>query len=122
MKRRKGILLFEVVFVMLMVSVISVFLFRGYGLFLKTSRKSNEYVRLILLSEEKLWELHMKESNDEINKDLRKTGECSLTGFSWNLTLDDTDSQLKKCTVVVGHNDRIRLDTVVYLRAKKEEE
>jgi len=122
MKKNKAILLIEVMLVVLVVSIASLFLFRGYGIFLKTGRKSLDYLKLALSSEKIMWDLQLKESNEEINEDMQKQGDLD-SGFSWNIELEDTDYEILKKIVlqIVPENRKAFLDTTIYLTTKKEE-
>lgn len=115
-KANKGILLFEVAFVVLLVSVISMFIFRAYGVFAKTGKKSSDYLRLILLSEEKVWDLELEENNKEAKEGMQTQGRFD-DSFSWQVNLEDTNyDNLKKAILTVSSDKRkYSLDTFIYL-------
>ncbi len=56
-KPHKAILLLEVAIVILVTTVIALFLFRGYGIFIHAQKKSSGYLQLSLESERQLWQL-----------------------------------------------------------------
>jgi len=119
MKLKKGILLFEVVFVVLVVSVISLFLFRSYGTFSKAARKNLDYFKLMALSEEKLWDLKAKEQADgKLPLSMEKDGSFEACPFNWHLEIEDAGyGNLKKTTLSISRLDRQAsvLDSVVFL-------
>ena len=124
LKSKKAILLLEVVFVTLLVSIISLFLFRGYSLFIKAEKKGMNYLRLLLLGQEKIWDLQVKEKRFEISDSMEKEGSFTLPLFKWNLNLEDTYfSNLKKCTLKIkSEKDKQKpLDLVIYLNAELNE-
>lgn len=118
---KKGILLFEVAFVVLLVSVISLFMFRGYGLFIKTAKKSMNYLKLALVSERQIWELQEQEANNEITNNMETSGDID-SDFSWGLVLEDTgydnfkQGTLRVESVKAGES----LDTIIYLNMAEE--
>ena len=61
-KTVKAILLFEVMIVAALVSIGSIFLFRGYGNFIKAGNESMNYLKLMALSEEKIWNHAVEDS------------------------------------------------------------
>ena len=69
-----------------------------------------------------MWDLQLKESNEEINEDMQKQGDLD-SGFSWNIELEDTDYEILKKIVlqIVPENRKAFLDTTIYLTTKKEE-
>ncbi len=130
MRFKKGIVLFEVAFVVLLVSIISLFLFKGYSLFIKAGRKSLDYLNLVLLCEEKNWDLEIKERNNKINEELEKEGDFDTPSYNWQLNLenimysgleDSENSNLKKGILKVNHIDkrRVSLDMTLYLWTKE---
>ena len=124
MKSKKAVLLFEVALVILLVSIASLFLFRSYALFLKVGRKSSNYLKLILLAEEKIYDLQIKEKSGDLSLDMKEEGTFPLPSFSWSLELNDTVyDDLKIADVKVSSTGRrgISLDTVIYLTHSKEE-
>lgn len=119
MKAKNGILLFEVAFVVLLVSIISLFLFRGYGLFLKTGRKSLDYLKLTLLGEEKAWDLQREEKKKTPWADIEMSGRFGEEGFSWNLQTEDAGyANLKKgiLSVNVQEQRKTSWDMVFFLK------
>ena len=90
---KKSIALFEVAFVALVVSMLSIFIFRGYRIFIKTSRKSSDYLNLICLSEKKFSDLQLKDYKGELSQGAIDTsGDFADTDYGWNLeiNLDNT--------------------------------
>ncbi|MBN3039511.1 MAG: hypothetical protein JW867_00110, partial [Candidatus Omnitrophica bacterium] len=65
--QKRGLLLFEVVVVVLLVSLISLFFFRGYGVFLKAGKKSLDYLNLCLFLEEKIFKLQVEEAENKLS-------------------------------------------------------
>jgi len=98
-KTKKAILLLEVALVVLITAVISVFLFRGYNVFINAQRKSSAYLELTLESEKQLWELR---SGNTANK---------------NIILEDSGFKgLKKVTLNAESADkRYSFDTVCFM-------
>jgi len=84
MKYKGGVLLFEVAFVMLLVSIISLFLFRGYSTFIKAGRKNSNCLKLILIAEEKIWDLELKEKNGQIANEPEKAN-SDMSLFRWQI-------------------------------------
>ena len=121
MKSQRGVLLFEVAFVVLLVSVISLFLFRGYGIFSKAGRKSLAYIRLVLLSQEKAWDFELLEKKGEITLRTQTSGDFEAP-FSWQMKLEDTGrDNFKKGTLKISSSARgDYLDTVMYLNTEYE--
>ncbi|MFH1504735.1 MAG: hypothetical protein ABIH08_05060 [Candidatus Omnitrophota bacterium] len=105
---KKGILLFEVVFVVLIVSIISLFLFRGYGIFSKAARRNLDCLKLMMLSEEKIWDLQAIEKADgELSSNMERQGDFELSPFSWNLAIEESGyGRLKRGTVEIKRNDK----------------
>lgn len=101
MKYKKGMLLFEVAFVVLLMSVISLFLFRGFAVFLKAGRKSGEYLKLSSLLEEKIWELEKLSANAGLSpENIELTGEFEQVPFKWSLAFQESGySGLNKCVL-----------------------
>ncbi|MBU1122203.1 MAG: hypothetical protein ABIH71_05215 [Candidatus Omnitrophota bacterium] len=124
MKSNKGILLFEVAFVVLLVSIISLFLFRGFGVFLKAGRKSLDYLKLSSLVEEKFWDLEMIEAKDGfLSKDVASRGEFERIPFKWNMNLVTVDdSSLNKCILKIERqgNRKLSLDAIIFVSVKEE--
>jgi hypothetical protein len=118
---KKGVLLFEIVFAILLVSIISLFLFRGYSIFIKSGRRGLDYLRLVITSEEKIWDLELKEKNDEIVSDMQFEGDID-SDFNWQLSLEDTEyDNFKKGFLKIDYTKRkISLDTVIYLNTEIE--
>ncbi|UCC95463.1 MAG: hypothetical protein JSW40_01615 [Candidatus Omnitrophota bacterium] len=117
MRQRKTVLLFEVALVVLIVSIASLFLFRGYAIFLKVGKKSLDYLKLIVRTEEKMWDLHAKERNGEITADMDTEGEFDAQ-LGWHLSLEDVeDSNLKIGTLKATHSEKgVSFDTIIYLK------
>lgn len=119
MRGKKGVLLFEVAFVVLLVSIISLFLFRGYGLFLKTGKKSLDYLKLMLISEEKAWDLQREEKKKPLPEDIEMSGSFRDGGFNWSLQTEDFGyGNLKKGVLSVNYQDQRKtsLDMVIFLK------
>ncbi len=90
---KRAIALFEVSFVVLLVSIISVFIFRGYRIFIKTSKKSSDYLNLIRFSEDKFWDLQMQQAREGFSEDDIDTSGISDDGrYEWNLDLNSSES------------------------------
>jgi len=119
MRLKKGILLFEVVFVVLVVAIISLFLFRSYGTFSKAARKNLDFFKLMALTEEKLWDLQAQEAVDgKLPLDMEKSASFESCPFSWYLELEDAGyAGLKQARVSISRNNRqaAALDTVLFL-------
>ncbi|UCD15543.1 MAG: hypothetical protein JSV34_00390 [Candidatus Omnitrophota bacterium] len=121
---RKGILLFEVAFVVLLVSIISLFLFRGFGVFLKAARKGCDYLKLSELSEAKIWDLQMvEESTKFLPPDTQRQGDFEQMPFSWRLELLDSGyPNLNKGVMKVNYEEKTKLsfDTVVFFKVEEQ--
>ncbi|MFH1771789.1 MAG: hypothetical protein ABH872_03140 [Candidatus Omnitrophota bacterium] len=119
MKNKKSVLLFEVAIVVLLVSLASLFLFRGYGVFIKTGRKSLVYLKLISLAEEKIWDLKLKNCSGVKLSEIAASGEFD-GGFSWRIDFTDTDFENIKETRVTVRNikNNISFDSVLFLEDK----
>jgi hypothetical protein len=123
MKVKKGILLFEVAFVVLLVSIISLFLFRGYSVFLKAGRKSLDYLKLIMLSEAKIWDLQMEEKSSELVIDMEKQGDFKTPFFSWQLGIEEAGyEEVKKTVLKVTYENKRKtsLDIVNFFTFQEE--
>ena len=123
MNKKKGILLFEVAFVGLLASILSLFIFRAYGLFIKSGIKCLEYSQLISLAEKKVWDIQKNNSKDGIVADLDRINGNDKSPFTWRLDLEATDYEnLKKGILTVARADKkkISYDTVIFLRVKEE--
>lgn len=108
MKIKKAVLLFEAVFTVLIVSIISLFLFRGYSIFLKAAKKNMGYLKAMELCEEKIWDFQaIERSEGELSLNMEKQGDFKSLPFGWSLEIEDTDYEgLKKTTVEVKRKDR----------------
>lgn len=89
---QKGFLLFEAVFTVFLVSLMVFFLFRGYGIFLKSGKMILEYHKLMMLSEEKMWDLQILET-DESGQDIETAGvdEFFSKPFNWSFDIQASD-------------------------------
>ena len=123
MRSKKAILLFEILLVVTLVSIASVFLFRGYGTFIKMGRKSLDYLRLIIFCEEKMWDLELAERNGEAFNEIASEGDFGQE-FRWELTLGDTGyEKLKESTVKISRpRRRTFYDCFIYLKEEQEED
>ena len=121
MKSKKAILLFEILIVVTLVSIASVFLFRGYGTFVKMGRKSLDYLRLILFCEEKMWDLEMAERAGQDFSEIQEEGDFGPQ-FRWDLNISDTEyEKLKKGTVKISRPKRkTYYDAIIYLNQSQE--
>lgn len=114
-KNKNASLLFEVSLAVLLVSIISVFLFRGYTIFSRAGKKSRDYLKLVTLSEEKFWDLQVQEKKNLLTPDMQKQG--NFPGFdSWSISLEDEElpESLKGMIITVTLQDNIALDTRGY--------
>jgi len=113
--KHKSILLVEVVVVLLLVSIASLFLFRGYSMFLKASTVSGNYLHLLLFLEEKYFKLNAGRASQEIEARFFSRDEV-YDKYRWGLTLEDTAYPgLKQGVLKAGFTkSRQVLDTVVY--------
>lgn len=106
-KQKKAILLLEVALVVLITSIISVFLFRGYRIFIDAQKKSSGYLQLALESEKAFWEL-----------------EAGITGNK-NIRVNDSPFKgIKKVTLTVYSPQDIEhkgvcFDTVYFMPAEE---
>lgn len=89
---QKGFLLFEAAFTVFLVSLMVFFLFRGYGIFLKSGKMILEYHKLMMLSEEKMWDLQILET-DESGQDIETAGvdEFFSKPFNWSFDIQASD-------------------------------
>ncbi len=118
---KSGVLLFEVAFVVMIVSIMSVFLFRGYATFTKVARKSLDYIKLVLVSDAKIWDLELEEYNAAVTKDMHKEGDFD-TGFRWRIILGDTDHvNFKRTRLTIDSTNRAEsFDRMLYLKSEDE--
>lgn len=117
---KKTIVLFEVILVVALILLISLFLLRGYSLFMKTGRRNLDYIKLVMLSEERLWELQMEEQKEGVLADLERRGSIDPS-FIWQVESEDTDYEgLRRIILNVGYEGEKKgcLDTVLYFLAK----
>ncbi|MFH1768775.1 MAG: hypothetical protein ABH858_06420 [Candidatus Omnitrophota bacterium] len=112
---KKAVLLFEVACVVLLLSIMSFFLFRGYSLFMKAGRRSGEYLELALLSEEKICDFQIKEKNQQA-PDEELEGNFAGRPYAWTVSFEDSDyPALKRVFLKVSKEGRKEyLDTVSY--------
>jgi hypothetical protein len=119
MKAKKALLLFEVALVVLLVAIISVFLFRGYRIFIEANQRSRQYLHSSLLLEEKLWALEVDPSGLEPGHGLFSAGRGS-----WSLELAPLDqanlAQVRLGVAGPRPTDRLFLDRVFYLNLEEE--
>lgn len=118
--RLKGFLLFEVAFVALLISLASVFLFRGYGVFLRIGAKSADYLKLITLAEKKIFDLEIEEKKAPLSPDIETSGSFD-SEYSWQLAAEDSEyDNFKKARLTVNSTAKRKhsLDTLVYLLFK----
>ena len=122
LKLKKSVALFEVAIVVLLVSLASVFLFRGYGVFIKVGKRNTDYIHLALLTDEKFWELQLQEKNREPIADLEGQGTFNSV-FSWKFSFEDSEfSDLKKGRLTTHYEERKEsLDTIMYFFIEGEE-
>jgi len=117
---KKAVLLFEVVFVVFFVSIIAVFLFRGYGNFIKTGKRASAYLNLALLAEQEILDLKIREAKGELSEEMEVGGQLG-EDLSWQLSAEETQyGALKKCLLQIrdDKNKKI-LDTIVYLKIEE---
>ncbi len=122
MKSKKGALLFEVMLVVLLVSLASVYMFRGYSIFLKAGRRSLDYLKLILLSEKVIWDLQLREKQGKWENISLPNSLASK--FNWDLRFKNSQYiNLKKSVLKVEEKKRkSSLETVTYLIQVQEAE
>lgn len=118
MRFRKGILLFEVTLVALLVAIISVFLFRGYHIFLKSGRKSMDYLRMVLLSDEKMWDLQGKEKIGNSSLYTEREGDYDSLPYYWHLDREDRENNANLTRGILKVSSRgkreLSFDTIMY--------
>lgn len=85
MKVKKSFLLLEVSLVVLVVSIISVFIFRGFANFKKAAQQSSAYQKLILLSEQKIWDLKSSDFFDLSVSERVISGNFPDSRYSWEI-------------------------------------
>lgn len=116
---RRGVLLFEVALVVLLVSIISMFLFRGYHVFLKSGRKSMDYLRMVLLSDQKMCQLQNKEKSKDPSLYIERDGDFDYPSYSWHLDMEDMEenSNLTRGILKVNYRGKREssFDTIIYL-------
>lgn len=107
----------EVVIVILLVSIASLFLFRGYSVFLRASGASSDYLRLQLFLEEKVFHLKAENKNQTIETRSFLRDDV-YDKYKWGLMLADTVyPYIKQGVLKVGFDKRKQtLDVVVYFR------
>lgn len=127
-KNKPAFLLFEIMIVMILVALVSTFLLTGFNLFLKTGKKSLNYLTLTLYMEEKIWDLREKESKNISIADLllEKEGPCSNPAYKWSIDWENTDYEnIKKAKLKIyqdiGKNKKNSLNTVLFIYAKEED-
>ena len=109
----------EVVIVVLLVSIASLFLFRGYSVFLRASGASSDYLRLQLFLEEKAFHLKAENINQAIEAHPFLQDDV-YDRYKWGLMLADTAySDIKQGVLKAGFGKREQaLDTIIYLKYK----
>ncbi len=116
MKPKRGILLFEVMLAVILISLASLFLFRGYSIFIKAARKGTDYLQLILLCEKKVWDLSLEEKDNQITNTTQTEGSLD-SRYKWIMRLEDTGyEKLKQANRRI--TDEVKnesFDTVMYL-------
>ena len=110
---KRGALLFEVALAVFLVSIISLFLFRGYSVFTKAAKKKETYLKLVSLSQEKFCDLQIKEKSAELSEDIERQG--SLDSYQWQLDLADEG----KITVILSDREA-SLDTIAFFNFQEE--
>lgn len=120
-RHKKGILLFEVMVAAILVSIISLFLFRAYGTFIRAAKKSTDYLKLILFSEQKVYELSVLEKSGQITNTTQLEGGLDFQ-YKWFLYLKDTDyGRLKQAKIKITNGSGSKsFDTVMYLTGQEE--
>ena len=116
---RKAVVLFEVALAVLIVSLISLFLFRGYHLFLKTGRRSLDYLKMTLLTEEVVWGLHDKQAQNELTDEVAGQGVCSDDGYVWQVATEETEYEgLTKISIAIVKDKKnpVSFDSFVYVK------
>ena len=92
---------------------------------MKTGRKGLDYLKLILLTEQRICDLQIEEANEALTIDVGKEGAFSLDHFYWHLDLQDTSYEgINKGILTVSYNNNrsASLDTVIYLKVTEEVE
>jgi hypothetical protein len=118
MRFKKSVLLFEVAIVVLLVTLSTLFLFRGYGIFLKVGRKSLDYIALVFYSEQKLCDIQLiEETAGGVSPDIMEKEGDFDSSFSWNMHFEEIGfSQLQKCVLETRYAKRNEsLDMIYYL-------
>jgi len=116
---KKAVVLFEVMLAALLVSLISVFLFRGYSILLSVAKKSSDYLKLMEFSEKKIWDLREAERSDLLFLNIPRTGNFDSGVYSWNLSLEESNyGNLKKTIIEIKSEDQKAavFDTIFFLK------
>lgn len=119
---KKALFLFEVAFVVLIVSVLSLFIIRGYGIFIKVAKKSFDYTNILYFIDNKICQLSIQEEKGEISEDLEKEGVFG-DSRAWSLEMQDTDYQgltRVRLNILQGNKSQSNFDLVVYLNKKEQ--
>jgi len=121
MKRKKGLLLFEVAVVVLLVSVASLFLYRALGLFIKATKRSVGYFKLASFCEQKLWEIQVEEAAQGITGEIAGEGRFD-SDFSWVIGVREADEEdVLRLSVIAEHEaDNEYLDVLFYVLRPEE--
>lgn len=123
MKKIKAVLLLEVAFVVLLVSIMSVFMFRAFSVFIRAQRRCYSYLQNVSYVEQKMCDLQLQSAQGEFTLEIEKEGVFGETPFNWQLTLDDAGFEsLSKCTLLVSylHNRPVMLDAISYFSLEAE--
>jgi len=93
MRRKNALVLFEVMLSVLVLVVLSTYVFRGYGRFTAAVKKSARYMELLPIAEERLWQLSRQESARQLRSDTDRYGLTPGDGHAWALDIEESGTR-----------------------------
>ena len=118
---KNGISLVEVMLATFLVSLISVFLFRGYHSFVKTLKKSENYFQVATVSEQVIWDLRFKMLTDKESFDFADSPQEIIASDIdiASTVFNNCKAHVIKCRDV--RKDKVIFDTKTFLLVSNEQ-